>query len=448
MKRLTDETRKCLQEAGLLHKAARLLCAVSGGADSVALLCALKRLQLETGFRLEALHVQHGLRGEHSAADEHFVRTLCAEQGIPLCVCCAQLSGTMEDAGIESRARDERIRLMREVMSVGSFDAVLLGHHRDDQAETVLMHLLRGSGMQGLGGMRRCVPFGGGVMLRPFLMIPKAELKAALSEAGCGWCEDESNARATNPRNAMRLNLLPEMETLYPGAGRHIAQAAQVLREESDYLEAQADALFQTAAYCVAPFRLVAKQPLLDAHPALVRRALRRLCPVALNRADTLALEALLRQPDGTMVNLPQGMRALIWTHHLHILPPVDPPSKVQHLSIQPLPVGELVPRTPDEVVLSPKVQALGPVVRLPKTDDAIRPFGAPGAKPLRRFYTDRKVDPCFRWRLPVLACGNDVLWIPGLCASETLRLGAVPPGSIRLGFASSIPFYPHQSKE
>lgn len=444
MRRLCDAVRQCLQASGLCREGARLLCAVSGGADSVALLCALSSLKAECGFHLEALHVQHHLRGEASDADEQFVRELCMPMGIPLQVRDAQLSGTMDDPGIETRAREERLRILREAMAEGRFDAVLLGHHRDDQAETVLMHLLRGSGLHGLTGMQR----ESGQVLRPFLGIAKADLMAALHAEGVCWREDESNAHATNPRNALRLHILPAMEALYPGASKHIAQTADMLRTDSGYLDAEAEKLFQAAAYCVPPFRLLAKQPLQNAHPALVRRVLRKLCPVPLDYADTLALEALLDQPDGSVLNLPQGYRAMVWTRHLHITHPEDRPSEAVHLVIHRTPAAGDLPRHADAVVLSPAVQAMNPVIRLPEPDDMIRPFGAPGAKPLRRFYTDRKVDPHFRWQLPVLACGDHILWIPGLCASETLRLPSVPEGSLQLSFTASIPFYPHQSKE
>ena len=437
MKRLCEAVRSCLSGRG-----GRILCAVSGGADSVALLHALSRA--ETSLPIEALHVQHGLRGEDSQADERFVRALCQQLNIPLHVRRAQLTGDMNDPGVETRARGERLRIIREVMLEGGFDAVVLGHHRDDQTETVLMHLLRGSGMTGLTGMRPA----SGQVLRPFLSIPKAQILSALQAEGLRWREDESNAHATNPRNALRLNILPAMEALYPGAGKHVARTAELLQTDSDYLDEQAERLFLSAAYCAPPFRLMAKAPLRSAHPALVRRALRRLCPVPLDADDTLRLEQLLSQPDGSVLNLPEGLRAMVWTHHLHILPKEAAQPEGEHLRIVSDPAQGSVPKSAATVVLSPAMQAMNPVIRLPKPDDLIHPFGAPGAKPLRRYYTDQKVDPCFRWSLPVLACGQDILWIPGLCAAEALRLSAVPPGSIQLSFTASIPFYPYNSKE
>lgn len=448
MKRLCDAARDCLKEAGLFHKRARLVCGVSGGADSVALLHALSLLRAEAGFHLEALHIQHGLRGRASEEDERFVRDLCAAKGVPFRALRANLHGTMNDPGMETLAREERLRLIQETMISGSFDAVLLGHHRDDQAETVLMRLLRGSGMHGLGGMQRCAPFACGVMLRPFLHIPKADLMAALRSKRAGWREDESNAHPTNPRNSLRLNILPAMEALYPGAGRHIAQTADILRAENDCLDAEAERLFEAAAYCVPPFRLMAKEPLRGAHPAIVRRALRKLCPVPLDYPDALALEALLNAPDGTRLNLPQGVQATVWTRHLHIVHPHDQPSDATHMTIRRQEAQGDVPRSANEIVLSPDVLARNPIVRLPKADDVIRPFGAPGAKPLRRFFTDRKTDPFFRWQLPVVAAGDEVLWIPGVCASEALRLSSIPEGSVRMTFTVSIPFYLHDSKE
>ena len=152
--------RRALENAELFREGAGLLCAVSGGADSVVLLHALCRLRAEVGFRLEASHVQHGLRGEASLEDEHFVRALCADLDVPLHVEDAGLSGGMDAPGVEARARESRRAIFARQMDALSMDAVLVAHHRDDQAETVLMRLLRGAGADGLSGMQERVAFG------------------------------------------------------------------------------------------------------------------------------------------------------------------------------------------------------------------------------------------------------------------------------------------------
>ena len=143
----------------------------------------------------------------------------------------AGLTGGMEAPGMEALARERRRAIFARQMDALKLDAVLVAHHRDDQAETVLMRLLRGAGTDGLCGMRACVPFGRGVMLRPFLGLGKQTLVQALAQEGLPHREDESNQSPVTPRNALRLEVLPAMERLFPGAAGHIAEAAEALRE-------------------------------------------------------------------------------------------------------------------------------------------------------------------------------------------------------------------------
>ena len=464
--------RRALEEAGLLREDAGLLCAVSGGSDSVALLHALCRLRAEDGFRLEACHVQHGLRGEASLEDERFVRALCASLNVSLHVEDAGLTGGMDAPGVEARARESRRAIFARLMDALGMDAVLAAHHRDDQAVTVLMRLLRGAGADGLCGMRSCVPFGRGVMLRPFLGIGKGELARALAAEGLSHREDESNQSPVTPRNALRLEVIPAMERLFPGAPARIAEAAETLDADARCLDALAERLYEAALAGLPPLSALRRGVLAQAPEALARRALRRwfregaalLSPPpderALGHGDTLALTALARGAAGGARNLPCGLKAVAGRDYLYLLTQEGGPLRPETAVCLPVTAGERayalgfvrlrqIPAGPDapapahagEAVLSPAVLALGPVLRRPRPGDRIRPMGAPGAKPLRRFLTDRRVDLPLRPWLAVLAVENEVLWIPHLCASERLRLTAVPGGSVRLLAAPPDPF-------
>jgi len=470
MKTLCSAVRLSLEKAGLFHAQACVLCAVSGGADSVSLLHALSQLRPEAGFCLRAVHVQHGLRGEASREDEAFVRRLCALLDVPLDVFAADVGASMHEPGVETRARSARREIFARCMTETGANALLTAHHRDDQSETVLMHLLRGSGMTGLCGMPECAPFAGGVLLRPFLAIPKSRLVEALASIAQDCREDASNQEALTPRNALRLSVLPQLERLYPQAGAHIAQAADALSADEMYLRSQADRLYEQAVYHAPPLCAAAREPLVQAPAALVRRVLRRCyaeaaCPeeeMSLSFADTLALESLLHQP-GASHNLPGGWRAVCEATHLHLtqtgpLLGGDEPAqsvcaenreyRFRHARILQQSGGEAVPASSHEAVLTPEILARAPVLRLPRPDDRIQPMGAPGSKSLRRFFTDRKIDPFFRYQRPVLAAGQEILWIPSVCAAEALRITALPPGSIRLINTAFIPFDPHQPKE
>lgn len=464
-----DAVREALSAPSPTH----LLCAVSGGGDSVALLYALYLLREQMGFRLEAVHVQHGLRGESSQADEDLVRSLCAQWRIPLTVAQANLNGSMESPGMETQARDRRRELFVQVMQAKGIPVLLTAHHRDDQAETVLMHLLRGAGLDGLCAMRSAVPFGGGTLLRPFLHLGKQELLDWLKAEGIAYRTDESNLQAITPRNHLRLNVLPGLEGSFSGAAKHMAELACTLQADSDCLNQQADQLYKESLMAGPGLLALRKAPLLQAHPAILRRAIRRLAREgasqlglspgerSLSREDTLALEALVSASAGQALNLPWGLKALCGGDYVFLLRQDDAPlSPIPHWepetvcaarSRYDLPWAQIIcregrpPCTANAAILPDGVLAQSPVFRAPEPEDIIRPLGAPGSKPLRRFLTDRHIDLPLRPLLTVLAVGHQILWIPDLCTSEALRAA---PDAQGLRLQGVIPFLPHQTKE
>ncbi len=476
MNALMNAARAALASCGLWRQNAVLLCALSGGCDSVALLHALHRLQGEMPFRLHAVHVQHGLRGADSLTDEQFARALCLRLNIPLTVETADLTGDMHTPGMETLARERRRVIFGQQMQLLHADALLTAHHQDDQAETALMHLLRGSGMNGLCGMQTAAPFGCGLMVRPFLGLSKQRLQHALDAEQLPFREDGSNQEAVTPRNALRLEALPALEALFPNARAHIAQLCESLQADETFLAEQADRLYQAIRYAVPPLYMLAAQPLAEAPEALRRRVVRRWyqdgCSAAglapqeqsLSHADTLALSALAAQPCGSRINLPCGLMAARETRWLHLTKQSGEPLcaaqaepqtvctertlyVLSHMTLNAAPARAL-PRDAFSVVLSPEWLNRQPVLRTPEPEDRIRPFGAPGHKPLRRWLTDRKIDPFLRPALPVLCAGNEVLWIPGLCASELLRLDPLPDRALELKLSGETPFTPNEPKE
>ena len=473
---LVNAVRSALQEAGLWKDGAALLCALSGGCDSAALVHALCRLRNEKNIAVHAVHVQHGLRGEDSLNDERFVRKLCENLRVPLTVANAHLSGDMHTPGMETLARERRRLIFETELCRLNAGALLTAHHQDDQAETVLMHLLRGSGMNGLCGMRTKAPFGGGLILRPFLGLPKQRLRDALAAENLSFREDQSNYEPVTPRNILRLTLLPQLEKLFPAASEHMAHTAETLAADEACLRETADSLYQTTLYAIAPLFMLRLEPLLTAPEAIRRRVLRRwfadglahgkLEPQerALSYEDTLALSALLHQPAGTRLNLPCGLMAARETGWLHLVRQTGEPLqaqapyeipiradqtlyRLQHMQLT-FEAADRLPADPFSIILTCEWLERQPVLRLSMPGDTIQPFGAPGHKPLRRFLTDRHIDPFLRSAWPVLCAGNEVLWIPGLCASEALRIDRIPANGIQLKVSGEVPFIPNQPKE
>ncbi|MDD3214259.1 MAG: tRNA lysidine(34) synthetase TilS, partial [Eubacteriales bacterium] len=260
-----------LNRAGLLRRGAVLLVALSGGADSVLLLRTVCALSEKHGFTVRAAHVEHGLRGESSLRDAEFCERLCKTLGVPFTCDHASLAGSMADAGAEARARDARYALL--LARAKGADALLLAHHQDDQAETVLAHLLRGSGARGLGGMRPVSRRDGVTVVRPLLDISKHAILTALG--GLPYCEDESNALPCCQRNRLRTEAMPLLTRENPRAAAHMAQSAALLRMDDDYLQSLADARLNEALLDTPPFFCVRKAPLLSAPEAVAVRALR-----------------------------------------------------------------------------------------------------------------------------------------------------------------------------
>lgn len=210
----------------------RVLCALSGGADSMYLLCRL----LETGVPVTCAHYNHQLR-ETAGRDEQFVRSWCESRGIPLVVGRGDVAGEAKrlGQGIEETARQLRYAFLGEAARQEGCQLIATGHHAGDNAETVLMNLIRGSGARGLCG----IPQRRGNVVRPMLSVTRREIEAYLTAHAVPHVEDESNGEVSYTRNRVRLQLLPLLEELNPRAAEHICAAAIRLREDDEELTRQ-----------------------------------------------------------------------------------------------------------------------------------------------------------------------------------------------------------------
>ena len=408
----------------------RLMIGLSGGADSVALTRMLLLLRDRGQAELSAVHVNHGLRGEDSDADEAFVRALCVQWALPLR--CYRLTPP-EHPG-EGWAREARYRCFREAMAEEAMDALALAHHREDQAETLLMHLIRGAGLTGLSGMAAESVNDGLRLVRPLLNVSRLALRDALTECGQPWREDQSNGDPRFLRNAVRLEALPLLERLSPGATARIASAASLLRQEEDALEAEAEALVaRRAAGNALPLSALTGLPEARACRALRRwwreRAGVRFAEHSLSRSQSDALFALLSAPASSRCNLPgqwQGFRG--WTH-LHLMPPDTPaPPEPVALTAEGAALRDIrLTVTPwdgmsgdgRQTQAAPLTALAGCVLRTRRPGDWIRPFGGAGRKSLKEYMIDKRVDAPFRDRVALVCRGSEVLLASGVGAGN-----------------------------
>ena len=228
---------------GLLRAGMRVAVAVSGGADSVALTLALAECAAELGIGLQAVHVNHRLRGAESDEDEAFVRELAKRLGLELRVKHVDTEGVRDGDGLEEAARRLRYQWWDELMAAGVVDAVATAHTLDDQAETVVAKLLRGAWTKGLAGIFPVVERARGRILRPMLGVRRAEVEAWLGAHGERWREDSTNRETVFTRNRIRHLLLPELERWNPQVKEHLAQMATLARDEESYWEGEMERL-------------------------------------------------------------------------------------------------------------------------------------------------------------------------------------------------------------
>lgn len=220
----------------LLQPGDRVLVAFSGGADSVYLTLALQELSKEWDFALELLHVNHQIRGEEAERDEAFCRTFAAKQGLKLHVCSGDVPkmGQEQKCSLEEAARKYRYQCIEELVEREGFDRVAVAHHQDDQAETILFQMLRGSGVRGMGGMRPQH----GIYIRPLLFLRHRDIVRELGQCGQSWCEDSTNQEEDCSRNKIRLTILPMLEeNINSSASAHLARTAQQMQEVQSFLE-------------------------------------------------------------------------------------------------------------------------------------------------------------------------------------------------------------------
>lgn len=239
-----------VEQHGMFSACPSVGVAVSGGADSVCLLLSLAALQPLLGCKLEVLHINHGLRGADSDADEQFVQELADSMALPI-RCHRIAAGAAPETGIEEWARHERQTFFLALLEKGAVSRIATAHHRTDQAETVLFRLLRGAGSHGLGGIEPLTPHG---LARPLLSHGSDEIRHYLSVRGAKWREDATNTDLRFSRNALRHHWIPALTKAWnPQLESLLAGTAEQLRAESAYLQQQAEAesarLFRQGIY-------------------------------------------------------------------------------------------------------------------------------------------------------------------------------------------------------
>jgi tRNA(Ile)-lysidine synthase len=427
----------------------RVLVAVSGGPDSVALLHLLARLRPELELDLGVAHYDHGLRGAESRGDADFVAELAQDLGLA----CHRGQGAVRDAARRDRvslqmaARKLRLEFFWETRRVHGYARLALGHTADDQVELFWLRLLRGAGLEGLKGMWPAAPGG---LVRPLLAVGKGVLLAWLAAESLPYRVDASNLSRAYLRNRVRLDLLPHLTREYnPRLAQAIWRTQTLLADDERLLARDTAAAWDRVARELAPdcFALDLDR-FFTLEPGLTRRVLRwgvaRLSPeAALTAAQVESILALAASDrSGGILNLGEEVRAARAGAALHLMtalpepfpgatdlpgPPAEvesPPGWRWRLSRRACRPDDPRP-TRETAWLDPERAASPLAARAWRPGDRFWPLGAPGPRKLQDFLTDAKIPRWLRPHLPLLASATDILWVPGLRIADPVKLGA-----------------------
>jgi tRNA(Ile)-lysidine synthetase-like protein len=409
--------------------AGRVVLAASGGADSAAMVALLCESGVVSACAAVVAHFDHRLRGDAAAArDLAAVRALCDRYGLPL------IAGAWDAprAG-EAAARAARYAYLREAALEEQAVAVVTGHTSDDQAETVVMHILRGAGLHGVAGMapesRWPLAAGAGtpVLARPLLGVSREETRAYCEVLGLGYADDPSNEDRAYLRNRIRRDVLPAMERVRPDARRALVELAAEARESVAAMEALARPAVVSA---VAGEVRLSREALRQMSPALAPYAYRLALVVLrgdardMERRHYEMLRGVADAATGSMFELPRGVVVTVDPDAVALSigapwAPLVAPDFERALpfagdagawSIQ---VTRADPAAPDEASWGALALPADAVVRGRRPGDRIAQRGMIGHKKLQDYYVDRKVPRRERDAAPVIACGAEVLWTP-----------------------------------
>ena len=383
-----------------------ILCAVSGGRDSMALLHLLWEMGRKGGFQVHAAHFNHHLRPT-ADRDQGFVTGWCGAKGIPLTCGGADAAAYAREVGtsLEDGARQLRYRFLEETADRVGAARIATAHHREDNAETLLLHLLRGSGLRGLCGI---APVRGRIV-RPLLEISRGEIDDYVAENHIAYVEDETNGDAAYTRNRLRLEALPLLEALSPGCTGRIAAAGGLLREEEEHLQREADALLPPGdgREMVLPALTLSGQD-----PAMRRRLVRTMgqrLGVTLTRRQ---VEAVLGLGSGGMVCLPGNLCAVRQAHRLTVrkTEPLPPPLLLAFGRQRWGPWQVTLRRTPSPETWGPDTLALDAsagALTVGAWDGTGRLAVENGSRTLKRLFQDRGIPAERRGERPVLYAGG-----------------------------------------
>lgn len=435
-----------MAEHNMLKEHDKVIAGISGGADSVCLLLMLLELRENLPFDIVVVHINHGLRGKDALRDEQFVENLCRQYDLPLEICRenVELIAKKGKQSLEEAGRNVRRAAFQRVLRKYGGTKVALAHHKNDNAETILMNLARGSGLSGLAGIR---PVSGNI-IRPLLCLTREEIEAFLQQRDIRYCTDETNASAAYTRNRIRNHILPLFENeVNEKAVVHMADTAEQLLKVWEYMESQTEEYYCRSVFQKETGLLILQKTYYEIPKVfrsnILRRAMKEISGKEqdIHRVHVESLEALMEKQTGRRVDLPYGLVAERCYDGIYISGKEKKEEKTECVEVN---FHKKEKVQVQDLVLSYKIMERDDrheekvytkyfdydiinravTLRTRRPGDYITIDGDGRKQKLKSYFVNEKIPREDRDRILLLAEGNHVLWIIGYRRGHAYYVG------------------------
>jgi tRNA(Ile)-lysidine synthase len=451
---LLEQVKSDISKYRLLEKGDAVVAGISGGADSTCLLRVLKELQSGMDLKIHAVHVNHGLRGREADEDQKFVEEICAQWDIPLETFKADIKSISRERGIstEEAGREERYRLFGQVLKATGANKIAVAHQKEDQAETVMLHILRGTGIDGLCGMNIIQ----GNIIRPLLNVSRRQIIRFLDQNNISYRIDSTNLDSDYTRNRIRNRLFPDISEMFMiNPAVQLLRLSEIMREDRDFLNDEAQKAYNIVKTDNKNDIGISVGELLNYHPAIIKRIIRLAWEKINKNRKNLeqvhveqVFDLCLKNQTGKRVVLPNKIEARISYGQLIFSKRPEEIDEGYYYDVKTdgmtiaeraggalygsiLPAKEAFERygDPDKLKENSLVQLFdydklcgGINLRNRQPGDRIRPYGSSGEKKLKEYFIDKKIPRENRFLTPLIACNDRIAWIIGMRTSQEFK--------------------------
>lgn len=445
---------KTIEKHGLLTPGDGVVVGLSGGADSTALLLILAELSSVLRLRLHAVHINHMFRGDEALRDEQFSVDLCKRLGIPITAYRIDVARLAQARGIsfETAGREVRYEHFEKQRTALGFEKIAVAHHQDDQAETLFLRLIRGSGLEGLAGIRPSrIDSSGATIIRPLLYCSRRQIEAYCEEKGVQPMVDHTNADTAYSRNFIRNEVIPKIDQHFGVTlNQQLGKTAAMLAEDSDYIQTQVDLLWEAQAKPIQGGWQLPKSAVLGAHGAIKSRLIRKLYQSAAGNLKDLQLAHVeqivdMMASEQRKVFVFRGVCFLSEQNWLSAAFCGEDSRAVAEAETPPVLIVEAVSRDTqlngsDLTIYVDRDSLAGELtLRHRRPGDRFVPLGMKGHKKLKDFLIDEKIPFDQRDRIWLLCDEEKILWVCGIRQSEDCRVTKNTGQILRLSLSAVV---------